>query len=291
EQSYYICRSIAEQALKLIPPQAQSYNSLQDAWAQPLPPLPADDKIVVVEIEDEERRFNLNAMRLQDGTIEPNHLQQFQRLLHVVQASPNVANAVADWLDTDSTVRLPGGAEAMQYPTYPCKNGLLDSVDELSLVQGVTAGLLYGSAQGVQVKGLAPTPAASPSQTSTPGTASGLPGLNTLCTVHSNGKINVNTANVYVLQSIAPSLPPAVAAAMVTQRQEKPFQSLNDLLKVPGFNLSYLFYFQSLAGVTSSVYRVTATVQGSEGSYLARVYVQLDPATRLWIPLVWEVHS
>ena len=64
--------------------------------------------------------------------------------------TPDVADAIVDWLDMDSSPR-PYGAEDDYYtalsPPYHCKNGPLDSLEELLLVRGVTPELLFGNDQ------------------------------------------------------------------------------------------------------------------------------------------------
>lgn len=61
--------------------------------------------------------------------------------------TPDVAEAILDWLDEDDEPRE-FGAEAEYYSTLPSpympKNGPLDSVEELLLVRGVTPQLLFG---------------------------------------------------------------------------------------------------------------------------------------------------
>ncbi len=60
----------------------------------------------------------------------------------------DVADAILDWIDTDSTVR-PQGAEADHYAGAipPCapRNGPVDTIEELLLVRGVTPELLFGA--------------------------------------------------------------------------------------------------------------------------------------------------
>src|SRR5262249_41429140 len=59
-----------------------------------------------------------------------------------------IANSILDWMDADSDPR-PGGAEDEYYmaltPPYHCKNGPLDSLEELLFVKGVTPQLLFGN--------------------------------------------------------------------------------------------------------------------------------------------------
>jgi type II secretory pathway component PulK len=64
-----------------------------------------------------------------------------------LQNPQDVVNAILDWRDSDSDV-LPGGAENEYYnsltPAYNAKNGPPDTVEELLLVRGVTAAVLWG---------------------------------------------------------------------------------------------------------------------------------------------------
>ncbi|MHB2018963.1 MAG: type II secretion system minor pseudopilin [Candidatus Xenobia bacterium] len=284
ERGYYVVRSIVERSLSVIPVMQNPSDSLADPWAQPIPTLHVNDAAVDITVEDEERRFNLNAMRNADGSIEPVHAGMFQRLLLALNSDPSFGNAVQDWLDADSNVTSPGGMES--YPNYPCKNGPLDSVAELQCIYGCTSLLYEGTAVDPS---LMATPTPTSSSSSTPMTAQqGVPGLKQLCTVHSSGKININTAPLQLIQSVAENMPPGVAGAIVASR---PYSSLGALLNVSGFNFQYMYRFQTLADVQSSIFRVTARVVMKEGTYTARVYVQRDTQNNRWQPLAWEVHS
>lgn len=59
-----------------------------------------------------------------------------------------IAAAIVDWRDTDSTVTSTGGAEDDTYllrnPASHCKNGPFETLDELRLVYGMDLLLLYG---------------------------------------------------------------------------------------------------------------------------------------------------
>jgi len=62
--------------------------------------------------------------------------------------TPQLAAAIIDWRDSDSTVSDGGGAEDETYqrlnPPYRCKNAPFESVDELRLVYGMDMEILYG---------------------------------------------------------------------------------------------------------------------------------------------------
>ena len=64
-----------------------------------------------------------------------------------VENTPELIACLLDWLDTDDEMR-PNGAETEYYktlvPGYCAKNGPLDTLEELLLVKGFTAAVLYG---------------------------------------------------------------------------------------------------------------------------------------------------
>ncbi len=64
-----------------------------------------------------------------------------------IEAPDEIINAILDWRDPDNDTRE-GGAENEYYntlePPYNAKNGRFDTVEELLLVRGVTAAILYG---------------------------------------------------------------------------------------------------------------------------------------------------
>jgi DNA uptake protein ComE-like DNA-binding protein len=95
-------------------------------------------------VMDEAGRINLNALMQLDSSGKILH----DILVKIPNMTEEIANAIIDWIDTDENVRS-GGAESQTYasrtPPYRCKNGPLDSIEELLLVQGVTPELLFGS--------------------------------------------------------------------------------------------------------------------------------------------------
>lgn len=68
-------------------------------------------------------------------------------LMQLPGMTEQIADAILDWLDTDSTTRE-FGAESEYYstlsPAYAPRNGPLASIEELLLVKGVTPALLFG---------------------------------------------------------------------------------------------------------------------------------------------------
>ena len=87
-----------------------------------------------VQILDASARLNLNTVTR-------------EALLTLPGVTEEIADSIIDWRDADDN---PGaqGAESDTYQAYPrpysAKNGPFDLVDELLLVKGITAPLLYG---------------------------------------------------------------------------------------------------------------------------------------------------
>lgn len=107
-------------------------------------PVPGGGQGLTYGIVDESSKINLNAMM----RLDPSGEKLYQLLLKLPAMTEDSAAAIVDWLDEDDEPRI-GGAESDSYSSfaipYRCKNGPLDSLEELLLVQGVTPELLFGS--------------------------------------------------------------------------------------------------------------------------------------------------
>lgn len=129
-----------------------------------------------VRVTDEESKVNIN---FASRDVIRNLLVGLG--LHSIQAD-SVSDAIIDWRDTDDEPML-NGAETDYYSTldepYSCKNSNYFTLEELRLVRGITNDLFYGDSADVQEGGLID-----------------------YITVYGKGKININTANKIVLQSL-----------------------------------------------------------------------------------------
>lgn len=86
---------------------------------------------------DEASKLNLNAPWL---TVD--------LLMNLPRMTAELAGSILDWRDADSNVTEGGGAETETYqrlnPSYRCKDGPFESVEELRLVNGAYLDLIYG---------------------------------------------------------------------------------------------------------------------------------------------------
>lgn len=96
-------------------------------------------------VGDENSKLNLNSLLLFDPTGQVG----FNMLLQLPNMTPDLANSILDWLDPRTSTPREGGAKDDEYqgrsPPYRCKNGPLDSLEEMLLIKGVTPFLLYGN--------------------------------------------------------------------------------------------------------------------------------------------------
>jgi general secretion pathway protein K len=97
--------------------QESQQDHLAETWAQTMPPLPIDEGVGTVEgrLEDMQGRFNLNNLVFSDGTPNPQAIEQFERILSMLDLEPTWAVAIADWIDSDINPGFPDGAEDTVY--------------------------------------------------------------------------------------------------------------------------------------------------------------------------------
>jgi general secretion pathway protein K len=138
------------------------------------------------------------------------------------EARDIVVDSIMDWRDPDDFYRL-NGAENEYYQSlkepYYCKNGNLDSIEELLLIRGITPDLFYGKREKKEEEG-----------SKTVGI-----GLKDIFSIYSPGEqIDINSATAPVLRVIL-SIPKEISELIVKAREEKEFQHQKDLLqRVPG---------------------------------------------------------
>ena len=211
-------------------------TTLGQNWAQQLPPLPVEGGEILGHLEDLQGRFNLNNLVNQAGQADPIYVQQFQRLLTQLNLDPGIAGAVVDWLDADDTPTQPGGAEVDYYsrlsPPYRPPNAPMTSVSELQAVYGVTPQVYAALLPYVCV-----LPPAS------------IPGSGTPVAMAT--PINVNTASVPVLMSLATGITQDQAQQIVDARGTNGFTSkmqLNSLIsgnalaKAPAYDVNSQYF-------------------------------------------------
>ena len=226
----------------------------------------ANGVIRSVTIVDCERKVNIN----QAG--EP-VLQQALILMGLDASElPTIVSPIQDWIDPDKSLHI-SGAESQFYqgfdPPYVAKDGPIDDMAELQLVNGMTPELYWGPKDHYAL-------AAFQARDRRPGYQDQPPlytaGLMDLFTPLGMPKININTASAEVLQLI-PGIDVNLAQAIVAARSEGampgdpfigPFVNLDPNYlwrKVPGLSLEGGRMLQQYCDVRSRTFQVTVEVE------------------------------
>jgi general secretion pathway protein K len=237
-------------------------NEIMAAIAMDNYPLGAGS--LTLKIVDCERKANIN-------TADQRLLQQAFNLLGVDVVDFSTAiDSLFDWMDPDELTRMKG-AESDYYlglnPPYAAKNGPIDDLSELLLIQGITPEMYWGTAGSNELQRVVSPPVASASSdrlgfAQSPTFAGGLVDL---FTPISNGQININTASSAVLQLI-PGIDANTAEQIIRMRagpdgaegneDDTPFRVPGELVNVPGMNRQFASLLARYCTVRSSTFEV-----------------------------------
>lgn len=202
------------------------YDSMMDpsGWSEGLPFEPINEAMMRTSISDEYGKINLNAIIQPDpGGGPPRRNEMIIIALHNFFAlrsnnaeDSDPVDSLIDWLDYDDMDQEePEGAENSYYMSldnpYACKNGPMDSIEELLLIKGITPAVYFGDPEQEQLP------------------------LSEYLTVNGdpNGRVNVNTAPVEVLASVigvqTGSADVQQAQTIYDQARTQPFEDLSRL--------------------------------------------------------------
>ncbi|MFH1708295.1 MAG: type II secretion system protein GspK [Planctomycetota bacterium] len=168
-------------------------------------PLPSGALPASIGLADAAGHLDLSRLVRPDGTPDPDIQRALENLITGLGGDPGLVENIIDFIDPDDK----GTRE-----TEACLNRPLQNITELALVPGLDRELLR--------------PAPGPDGTARPG-------LLDLLSLYGQGRINVNTAHAEVLYALLanPAFEPAVAA-IIEQRRETPFTSLQEVFLVAG---------------------------------------------------------
>ena len=112
----------------------------------------------------------------------------------------NIVEAIIDWIDEDDEPLGFGGAESSYYQgldsPYAPRNGPMEFIEELLLISGISNELYFGTNE--------------------------IPGLANLVTPHGkDGKININTADAFVLGALSDQIDHGMVDGMLTYREDE----------------------------------------------------------------------
>jgi len=201
-------------------------------------------------IENEDGKINLNFLVNSEGVINYHLEQLLKNIFTSLHLSPVFLNSLADWIDEDNISRK-NGAEQVYYSSknIRCKNSQLDSLGELFLIKDYSQQL-----PKLEIKTLTP-----------------------YLTLHSQGKININTAPLLILQAISPKISTKIAERIIKHRRTNGyFLQVEDLLVIPGIEPSLLSQIKPLITTESNYFSICATGTYKKTESLIQVIIHLD---------------
>ncbi len=223
EEIFLISDSASEAVIKLLDSDDKNIDYIGEFWSQTLPVDIGKGK-VIIEITDQERYLNPNYL-IKGKNLDQKMYNIFERLFTILEINPKILNNIIDWIDPDSFSS--GGEE--EYQLFKAKNSKLDTLDELRLIKGIDDHIFNGTIKNGEFK----------------------PGLRSVISPYSNGKVNINTASKWVLMSLDQDIDESLASNILSYRAEKPFKRVDDLINVDGMNSDILYRIKPYIDVKS----------------------------------------
>jgi general secretion pathway protein K len=182
----------------------QMYDSTTDLWAFPITKYAIGDGVMTAQIEDERSKLNLNDLATAgDPNSKKTKVLRVKRLFALLQLNPDLVDAIVDWVDADDIPEA-AGAESVYYqslrPSYRAANAPLQTVRELRLVKGMTPEIVDKLLQYV-----------------------------TVYPQDGESRININTADLLVLQALDPRISQTMAGEII---QSRPYKTIVELDRV-----------------------------------------------------------
>jgi len=242
----YIAKSGFFGAEALLIEDDNEFDSLNEDWAQSalisnISSAFFQSGAFDLRIEDEAGKLPLNKLvegiefnvRTQDMLVRFLGLSDFDLDEQQVR---DIVDAIKDWIDEDDEI-TGFGAENAYYQgldtPYECKNGPLDSVDELLRIKGITDTLYYGTEDS--------------------------PGLASFITLHGDGRININTAPALVLRSLDDEITDDMVAEMEEFRKDENNDLSDPLWYKNVTGMAAISIDEELVTTASSIFKITST--------------------------------
>jgi type II secretory pathway component PulK len=257
------------------------------------------DARCTIQIVDLERKFNIN--RAAEDSMGRFPLEKTFELMEVnTGLSPYLVDAIKDWRDTDDNRRV-SGAESDTYetkiPPYTAKNGPIDDLKELLLVEGMTPEIYWGS----RAKQIAANPLHAPITT-----VGGVDedeeliypfGMADIFTPISTGYINLNTTSREVMQ-LVPGFDQARVDLILQMRagldgldgteDDEPFDTVDQIQRA-GFTADAIANAKRFFSVRSATYEVTVQAQvGKLSRTLVAVLSRASPTDIKILYTYWK---
>jgi len=228
---------------------------------------------LLLKVVDEDRKINAN-LADQDPTS-----SILDRLFAQGGIGTDFKSAIADWIDEDEEVTDPGGGETRYYeglePSYPCKNGEMDTISELRMIRGGVEALdkTFDAFQGE-------TEAGGSRKWTVEELLSAVPGR--------GAKININTAPGPVIMALHEDIDSLQVEETLQDRARDPFPRVEAFRDYFSNNFGISNLPPNLA-VESHYFTIESIGIVGEVEKKLRVTVYRDPNKGTLETLIWRV--
>jgi general secretion pathway protein K len=245
-------RAVLQQDLLRDKQAGKFYDAPTDLWAFPIQKYAIGDGLLTAQIEDERSKFNLNDLAAAgDPTARKVKILRVKRLFELLQINPDLVDAIVDWVDSDD-VPEPVGAETLYYqslrPAYRAANAPFQTVREIRLIKGMTPEIVDKLSRYV-----------------------------TVYPQDGDSRVNINTADILVLQALDRRITQAMAGEIV---QSRPFITIQDLDRVGSFaEIGKELRLLNVYDVKSSFFSARMSLTVNETTKSGALVLQRDEGT------------
>ena len=176
---------------------------------------------LTISLYDEDRFINLNTAG--------ENTELFKNLFYTLRIDPSYLDRLLIWI---------GKKDGFFDSPYPIKRRPLDSKEELLYV-GFKEEDLLGKSIGKDF----------------------YPGLWSLTTTYSSGKVNINTAPLPVLMALDKDIDQTLANRIIERRSKEPFKRIEDLVLVEGFTFDMLYRIRNYIDTKSGFFHIVMDIK------------------------------
>jgi general secretion pathway protein K len=220
-----------------------SYTYLSEIYL-PIEKYFGTDTLLIIKIEDENSKFNINSIIYPNGLTNEQALSSLKKLLEYLNINPSLAMAIADWIDPDHEPRL-------RDSEYNAKNSDLWSVDELKLIEGVDKKIFETISPFITVYG------------------------------DRSNKININTAKLPVLVSLHNDMTETLAKRIIDYRESTPFENTGQVQNLSGMRTIGQLLMVRIT-VKSSNFRVISKATVNEITRIVESVMDTSMKVQYW---------
>jgi len=256
QQILLLSDSVTKALIKILDNDDKSVDYIGEVWSENMP-LAVEGVKINIQIVDQERFLNPNKL-VSGGKVDQRFLTVFERLFDAVQIDRQILLNIIDWIDPDRFSS--GGRE--DYRLYPAKNSYIDTVEELLLIDGVDSKVFNGNIINGRF----------------------FPGLRSVLSPYSNGKVNINTASKWVLMALDGDIDSSLASKIIAYRREKPFKNVDELVLIDGFNSDILYRIRPFIDVKSENFLALIDITFGSREYKLAILLNRKNKTKV----VWK---